>query len=207
VRGYLRHILERVDWGKDLHFQTETTMDTLDYTGHGLHKGSKVVIAAAGDKRRELGAQVPRRFALPDGYDHPRMILPGSRVVEAPAYTGRRDGLQPGSREDRSAEVEQFCAQIDRLHPDLLDRKGIVWIVLVDDSDFCARRLDNFLWVCFLRSNPSHDTYGIQSFCRSKHWGCNQSLVTDARRKPHHAASLDPDPEVESRAAAKVRQE
>ena len=41
---------------RDLHFQTRTTIDTLDYSaGEGLNAGSKLVIAAAGPKRRELG--------------------------------------------------------------------------------------------------------------------------------------------------------
>ncbi len=48
VPAFFRHVLERVDWTQDLHFQTRTTMDTLDYSGHGLNEGSKVVIAAAG---------------------------------------------------------------------------------------------------------------------------------------------------------------
>ena len=47
-RASSRHLLERVDWTSDLHFQTRTTIDTLDYSGHGLNQGSKVVIAAAG---------------------------------------------------------------------------------------------------------------------------------------------------------------
>ncbi len=51
VPGFLRHVLERVDWRRDLHFQTCTTIDTLDYSGEGLHQGSKVVIAAAGGPR------------------------------------------------------------------------------------------------------------------------------------------------------------
>ncbi len=38
-RKYMQHILERVDWRENLHFQTNTTMDTLDYTGHDLNKG------------------------------------------------------------------------------------------------------------------------------------------------------------------------
>ena len=33
---------------RDLHFQTRTTIDTLDYSGTGLNEGSKLVIAAAG---------------------------------------------------------------------------------------------------------------------------------------------------------------
>src|SRR5262249_48053872 len=48
VPAFFRHVLSRVDWRRDLHFQTCTTIDTLDYSGTGLNEGSKVVIAAAG---------------------------------------------------------------------------------------------------------------------------------------------------------------
>ena len=44
---YFTHFLERVDWKRDLHFQTKTTIDTLDYSGDALNECSKVVIAAA----------------------------------------------------------------------------------------------------------------------------------------------------------------
>src|SRR5512145_3357973 len=44
VAAFFAFILERVDWQRDLHFQTSTTMDTLDYSGKGLNRGSKVVI-------------------------------------------------------------------------------------------------------------------------------------------------------------------
>ncbi|MCM2266116.1 MAG: UbiD family decarboxylase, partial [Desulfuromonadales bacterium] len=43
IAAFLRHLLERVDWRRDLHFQTHTTIDTLDYSGHGFNQGSKVV--------------------------------------------------------------------------------------------------------------------------------------------------------------------
>jgi 4-hydroxy-3-polyprenylbenzoate decarboxylase len=41
VPAVFRHLLERVDWSNDLHFQTRTTIDTLDYTGHGLNQGRR----------------------------------------------------------------------------------------------------------------------------------------------------------------------
>ena len=59
-------------------------------------------------------------------------------------------------------------------------------IVLVDDSEFTARSLNNLLWVTFTRSNPAADIYGIGSFTHQKHWGCRGALVVDARIKPHH---------------------
>ena len=52
VPDFFRHVLERVDWRRDLHFQTCTTIDTLDYSGSGLNEGSKAIVAAAGPPLR-----------------------------------------------------------------------------------------------------------------------------------------------------------
>jgi 4-hydroxy-3-polyprenylbenzoate decarboxylase len=65
VPGFFRHVLERIDLTRDLHFQTRTTIDTLDYSGTGLNEGSKVVIAAAGERRRELWSEPPAGFEQP----------------------------------------------------------------------------------------------------------------------------------------------
>ncbi|MFN0202835.1 MAG: 3-octaprenyl-4-hydroxybenzoate carboxy-lyase, partial [Bacteroidia bacterium] len=56
--------------------------------------------------------------------------------------------------------------------------------------EFTAAKLNNFLWVTYTRSNPSHDVYGVNSFIEYKHWGCKGSLIIDARIKPHHAPPL-----------------
>ncbi len=53
-----RHVLERVDWQRDLHFQTCSTIDTLDYSGSGLNEGSKLVIAAVGPPLRSLPTEI-----------------------------------------------------------------------------------------------------------------------------------------------------
>ena len=75
IPAFLRHLLERVDWRRDLHFHTCTTIDTLDYSGTGLNAGSKLVIAAAGSKRRLLPTEVPADLKLPPGFDEPRVCL------------------------------------------------------------------------------------------------------------------------------------
>jgi len=75
----------------------------------------------------------------------------------------------------------------------------VALIVVCDDSEFCSRSLNNFLWVTFTRSNPSHDCHGVRSFTRFKHWGCEGPLVIDARLKPHHAPPLIEDPAVTQR--------
>ena len=72
-------------------------------------------------------------------------------------------------------------------------------MILCDDAGFTAQSINNFVWVTFTRSNPSHDIYGINPFTEHKHWGCKGPLIIDARIKPHHAPPLIKDPETEKR--------
>jgi 4-hydroxy-3-polyprenylbenzoate decarboxylase len=186
IPAFLRHLLERIDWTSDLHFQTRTTIDTLDYSGHGLNQGSKVVMAAAGPKRRELPVELPPSLRLPGEFRHPRLAMPGILTVEGPKY-------QPGSD-----HVSRFCRGFERDDP----IRAFPLVVIVDDSEFTAQTERNFLWVTFTRSNPAADIEGIDSFIEHKHWGCRGPLVIDARIKPHHAPSLVDDPDVERRVDA-----
>ncbi len=185
VAAFFRHLLERADWSNDLHFQTRTTMDTLDYSGTGLNAGSKLVVAAAGTERRALPANLPDGFWLPEGFTDPRVCLPGVLAVEAPPFDA------PG----KWADAERFCAAFGADAP--LNRFPLV--LLVDDSAFAARSLNNWLWATFTRSDPAADVYGVGAFTDRKHWGCKGSLVIDARVKPHHAPPLEEDPAVSRR--------
>ena len=185
IAGFFRHLLERVDWTNDVHFQTRTTIDTLDYSGHGLNQGSKVVIAAVGPKRRELPTTVPADLRLPDGFGEPRVALPGVLAVTAPPSSGEAEV---------EANVRRFCESGIET--------GFPLVVLVDDSEFAARTLGNWLWVTFTRANPAADIHGLGAFTERKHWGCRGSLVIDARIKPHHAPPLVEDPAITRRVDA-----
>src|SRR5207249_3147643 len=88
VRAFFAHLLRRVDWRTDLHFQTRTTIDTLDYSGTGLNEGSKLVVAAAGPPRRRLPTELPPGLVLPEGFVGPRVCLPGVLAVQAPPCRG-----------------------------------------------------------------------------------------------------------------------
>jgi 4-hydroxy-3-polyprenylbenzoate decarboxylase len=192
IPAFFRHLLERVDWRNDLHFQTCTTIDTLDYSGRALNEGSKLVVAAAGPPRRRLPTTLPKGMALPDGFREPRVCLPGILAVQSPRYVGS------GEEREYEAGLERFC---QRYRPgDPLEAFPLV--VLVDDSEFTAKTLNNFLWVTFTRSNPAPDVSGIGGISRQKHWGCDGPLVIDARSKPHHAPPLVEDPEVSRRVDA-----
>ena len=187
IAHFFQHVLERVDWTRDLHFQTRTTIDTLDYSGTGWNEGSKVVVACRGEKRRELKTELPKNFSLPTGFSEPQFCLPGILAVKSPKFESEKMARE---------QAESFCRWLERF-----DFQNIPIMLLVDDSQFTAATLNNFLWVTFTRSNPSHDVYGVRSFTEFKHWGCRGPLVIDARKKPHHAPELEADPAVQKRAA------
>jgi len=191
IAAFLRFMLERIDFSRDLHFQTSTTMDTLDYSGSALNRGSKVVLAAAGESRRKLATALPAGLSLPDGFGNPRVCMPGVLALFAPACNSARNSTDP--------RLDDFCSFFAARGEEL---EGFPLVVLVDDPDFVSVSLNNFLWVTFTRSNPAADIYGIGQFISSKHWGCTGSLVIDARTKPHHAPPLEEDPAVMRRVEA-----
>ena len=186
IQAFFVRMLERVDWTRDLHFQTRTTIDTLDYTGTGFNQGSKVIVAAVGQPIRQLPTEVPSDLQLPDRYSNPNVCIPGVLAVNGPGYSaGNQD-------------VENFCAAAGNAN----SINQFPLVLIVDDSEFCARTLNNFLWVTFTRSNPANDVFGIDSFIENKHWGCCGSLVIDARVKPFHAPPLIENSDVSARVDA-----
>jgi 4-hydroxy-3-polyprenylbenzoate decarboxylase len=189
IHAFFQHLLVRIDWRRDLHFQTCTTIDTLDYASVSLNSGSKVVLAAAGKPIRQLPKEVCRDLHLPSGFDQPRVVLPGVLVVQGTAWSA--------SASDSGSHAA-FCQHFRR--GDRINEFPVV--VLADDSAFTARNLENFLWVTFTRSDPANDIDGIDAFVDNKHWGCHGSLIIDARIKEHHAPPLESAPEVVKRVDA-----
>ena len=183
IQGFLTHILERLDLTRDIHFYTNTTIDTLDYSGDGLNSGSKVVIAAAGEKKRTLWNAVPEGLKMGDGCYQYHVAIPGILVIEC----------------DKYISAEKTAAEIALLNISLIDQdlSGFPLIVLADDSAFTAANIDNLVWITFTRSNPAADIYGVNDFTINKHWGCKGSLIIDARKKPHHAPELIKDQSTE----------
>ncbi len=179
---FFEHLLKRVDWRRDLHFQTKTTIDTLDYSGTGWNAGSKVIIACYGPELRKLATEVPEDFNLPEGFSNPAFPLKGIMAINGPAFTGQQSG---------SKQIEKLANHLEGFR-----LEQIPLILVVDDSAFVAENLNNYLWVTYTRANPSHDIYGVKSFTEFKHWGCEGALIIDARIKPHHAPPLIQDSEV-----------
>jgi len=165
-KAFFTHFLQRVDWQRDLHFQTKTTIDTLDYSGEGLNEGSKVVVAAAGEVKRKLTKTLPD-LEMSSNFFNPKLVSDGNLVVEG------------------SGDVEKLVSCLEKQNI-----KGIALITLVDDATFVSKNFSNWLWVTFTRSNPANDIYGLHSENKNKHFSCSIPII-DARIKPHHAPVLE----------------
>jgi 4-hydroxy-3-polyprenylbenzoate decarboxylase len=194
IERFFGWVLERVDFSSDLHFQTKTTIDTLDYSGEGFNQGSKLVIAASGPRKRVLATECPSQISLPEGFHSPKLCMRGVLAIQANARASIDTLLehwtgQNGSPLDHSSSGKTRAGWMD----------SIPWVVLVDDSAFTSQSVNNFLWVAFTRSNPATDIRGVDETVQNKHWGCVGPIVLDARIKPHHAPPLLESPEATRR--------
>jgi 4-hydroxy-3-polyprenylbenzoate decarboxylase len=180
VPAYLQFLLERIDLNSDIHFYTKTTMDTLDYSGENLNAGSKVVIAAYGDVKRSLAISVPEEIHQLNA--NAKLVLPGIIALDAALINTK--GVQE---------------KLKGKGANLLNELGVVMLILTENPSWMAEEINNFLWACFTRTNPSHDMEGVDSFIDQKHWGANGPLIFDATIKKHHAPPVEKNAAIEKR--------
>ena len=215
---FFRHVLERYDPERDLHFQTRTTIDTLDYSGTGWNAGSKLIWACRGAKRRALTTALPEWFQTPEGFGNPRFVAPGILALEGPAVPGadpnpdRLAAFPAGPPQNKAlfaraaGQASQHMTELEAANlgaaAGAVLTAGIAMIVVCDDADFLSAGFSNFIWATFTRSNPSHDVYGLEPFVENKHWGCRGPVLIDARVKPWHAPGLVEDARVAARVDA-----
>jgi 4-hydroxy-3-polyprenylbenzoate decarboxylase len=186
IKTFLMHVFERVDLTRDLHFYTKTTIDTLDYSGEGINEGSKLVIAAYGDRKRELSSVVPSLFENLDRVSNAVLLMPGVIALQLNPFISYNE-----AKKEINILSHSLKEKINGL-------SGIVQIVIYDDFRFdTSTNLNDYLWITYTRSNPSHDVYGVDEFTENKHWGCRGPMIIDARKKPHHAPELKVLPQTE----------
>ncbi len=186
IQDYLYFILQRIDLSRDVHFYTKTSIDTLDYSGESLNSGSKVVLAAYGDVKRELATEVPNCLNELKHFEYAKLVMPGIVAIQTSKFSTYENAIH---------ELENLNEQLSTFNEKL---STLPFIIVCDDADFVSKTLNNFLWVTFTRCNPSHDVYGLNSVTKYKHWGCS-TLIFDARIKPHHAPPVLKDEAVEKR--------
>jgi UbiD family decarboxylase len=172
-RAVLEHLLARFRPETDLYVFSHLSMDTLDYSGPEVNKGSKGVMLGVGDPWRDLPREV--RGPLPAGIRAAIPFCAGCLVVEGPSYTE-----EPG-----------FLARV------LPDLEPWPMVVLVDDARKAASTPTRFLWTTFTRFEPAADLHAARVDVRRHHLSYGGPVGIDARMKPWYPAELFCDPATE----------
>ena len=168
-RATLEHVLARANPETDLYVFSNLSMDTLDYSGPEVNKGSKGVWLGLGDPVREL----PRAFSaaeLPSGAGDVLVFCGGCLVVGAPAYAS-----EPGAAA-RFAQHPAFA--------------GWPFVVVTDDPRRAAKSTMNFLWTTFTRFEPAADIHAAATRVVRHHLAYSAPVVIDARMKPWYPKEL-----------------
>ncbi|MFN0140497.1 MAG: UbiD family decarboxylase [Pyrinomonadaceae bacterium] len=168
-KSLFEHILERVEWNRDLHIFSQTAFDTLDYASGKVNHGSKAILMGVGDAKRELVREF--RGSLPAGIRAAEPFCGGCLVVEADSYESEKDLA------DRIAKTGAFDE----------------WqIVVVHDKIEFARSTDKFLWATWTRFDPASDIYAKDVALKNNSIGYAAPIVIDARMKPWYPKEVEP---------------
>ncbi|MGE0451595.1 MAG: UbiD family decarboxylase [Vicinamibacterales bacterium] len=174
-RGTLEHILARTNPETDLYVFSNLSMDTLDYSGPEVNKGSKGVWLGLGEPVRDL----PRQFSaseLPRGVTDVRVFCGGCLVVGAPGYADEREA------------PSRLAA-----HPAFAN-----WplVVLTDEPERASKSDMNFLWTTFTRFEPAADIHAAAARIVRNHVVHSAPIVIDARMKPWYPKEVTCRPDV-----------
>ncbi len=182
--GLLEHLLERVHWETDLYIFSNLSMDTLDYTGPQVNKGSKGVIVGLGEAVRDL----PGEFSgeLPRGFQSPWPFCRGCLAVEGPQYAD-----EPGA--------PQRLARESSLDPWPL-------VILCDDSQRTTAGSSSFLWSVFTRFEPAADIHARHVRLVRAHPVYTGPIVIDARTKPWYPDEVFAAPDIAERVSQRWKE-
>lgn len=162
----LMAVLERFNPKRDIYILPNLSIDTLDYTGTSLNKGSKGVIIGVGPVVRKLPSQVQTKL---EGIDNFRVFCPGCLVVSSSSMTPDQIVQLPGLKE---------------------------WpmIVQVDDVEEATSSSIAFLWAVFMRFEPASDMYFGQVTAQRTFLSYDIPLLIDARTKKQYPDVVECDP-------------
>jgi 4-hydroxybenzoate decarboxylase subunit C len=160
----LEHLLARTRPETDLYVFSNLSMDTLDYTGPEVNKGSKGVWLGLGDPIRELPREFNPPIAPPTDVTGVHVFCAGCLVIGAPKYT------------ENPNTAERFAS-----HPAF---SGWPLLVLTDEPERAAKSPINFLWTTFTRFEPARDIHAASSRVVRHHVSYTAPVVIDARLKP-----------------------
>lgn len=185
-RATLEHVLARTHPETDLYVFANLSMDTLDYTGPEVNKGSKGVWLGLGDPVRDLPRAFEPRSPLPAEVTDVRVFCGGCLVVGGPAFAS-----DPGAA-PRLAANPAFA--------------GWPLIVLSDEPARAARSTMNFLWTTFTRFEPARDIHAARTEVRGHHLSYTAPVLIDARLKPWFPDELFCRPDIAARVTHRWRE-
>ncbi|MEW6755725.1 MAG: UbiD family decarboxylase [Candidatus Latescibacterota bacterium] len=182
-RQVLEHVLARARFETDLFVIANLAMDSLDYTGPEVNRGSKGILIGVGDPVRPL----PRHFDghLPTGAVAAAVFCAGCLAVQGPAY--RDDPAFAGGL----AQAPSLAA----------------WplVFLVDDVRVTERSVA-FLWSTFTRFEPAADVHAAGVRLVRLHPCFTPPVVLDCRTKPRYPAELVADEATAARVTRRWRE-
>ncbi len=166
------HVLERINWERDLFVFANVSQDTLDYTGPSVNKGSKAMMMGLGkEKVRELPTDYSGN--LPPHCRKLNAYLPGTLIIEATDYESMPE---LAAEIAKSQELQQWPC-----------------ILLVDNLEGATCSTQEFLWTFFTRFEPAADIYGASTNVQRFHVGLTPPIVFDCRMKPWYTDILEVD--------------
>ena len=160
-RKVLEYALARTQLQTDLFIIANLAMDSLDYTGPEVNKGSKGILIGVGDPVRELARSFEGE--LPRGATAVGVYCGGCLAVQGPSYL--RDERYP-----------QYLARDPHL-------AGWLLVFVVDDVTVVEKNI-TFLWSTFTRFEPASDVYAKEISLRRHHSCYEPPVVLDCRMKP-----------------------
>jgi len=185
-RATLEHVLARTHFETDLYVFSNLSMDTLDYTGPEVNKGSKGVWLGLGDPIRELPRTFQPLVAPPRDASDVRVFCGGCLIVGGPRYV------------DDTGAAERFAS-----HSAFA---GWPLLVVTDEPDRAARSDANFLWTTFTRFEPARDLYAAATRVVRHHLAYTAPVVVDARLKPGFPDELFCAPDVADLVSSRWRE-
>ena len=181
----LEHVLARTHTETDLYIFSNLSMDTLDYTGPEVNRGSKGVWLGLGDPVRDL----PQEFSatdVPRGLTDVLVFCGGCLVVGA------------GSSTDDAGAPSRIASH--------LAFAGWPLIVVTDQPRRAAKSPINFLWTTFTRFEPAADVYAASTRVVRNHLAYTSPVVIDARMKPGFPAELTCRPDIATTVSERWRE-
>jgi 3-polyprenyl-4-hydroxybenzoate decarboxylase len=169
-RATLEAVLARTRPETDLFVLPNLAMDTLDYTGPEVNRGSKGVWIGLGAPVRALPRELASPVPLPDDAYAPQPFCGGCLVVGGPKFAD-----DPGA-------ASRFAA-----HPAFA---GWPLVVLTDEPRRAATSPINFLWTTFTRFEPAADIHAAATRLERNQVARTPPVLIDARRKPTYPEEL-----------------